>query len=156
MPCPRHQSNAGCRLQPLRVVPSLVSGCYQKQKQSPYWDCFYIDDEDFIDFPLDQNQRPIRNPNHRYKFRTFATTPMMPKWNVSHPLVEAYLLKVGTYWVQEYQIDAWRLDVSDEVSHEFWRKFKKTIKRLTLKSTLSAKIGTMPILGFQATNLMPS
>ncbi|HNZ50911.1 MAG: Neopullulanase [Tenericutes bacterium ADurb.BinA124] len=102
----------------------------KNKKQSPYWDCFYIDDEDFIDFPLDQNQRPIRNPNHRYKFRTFATTPMMPKWNVSHPLVEAYLLKVGTYWVQEYQIDAWRLDVSDEVSHEFWRKFKKTIQAI--------------------------
>ena len=99
----------------------------KNKKQSPYWDCFYIEDEDFIDFPLDQNNRPVINFSHHYKFRTFATTPMMPKWNVQNKLVEAYLLQVSAYWIKEYQIDGWRLDVSDEVSHEFWRRFRKTI-----------------------------
>ena len=48
---------------------------------------------------------------------------LMPKWNTSHPAVQAYLIDVGLYWMQEFDIDGWRLDVSDEVSHDFWRLF---------------------------------
>ncbi|MDD3106678.1 MAG: alpha amylase N-terminal ig-like domain-containing protein, partial [Bacilli bacterium] len=102
----------------------------QNKKQSKYWDCFYIEDEDFIDFPLDDKKRPKIDFSHHYKFRTFATTPMMPKWNVSNPLVEAHLLDVAKYWVQEFHIDGWRLDVSDEVSHAFWRKFQKEVRNI--------------------------
>jgi len=100
----------------------------KNKKKSKYWDCFYIEDENFIDFEIDKNNRPVIDFSHHYKFRTFATTPMMPKWNVANPLVEEYLLKVATYWITEYHIDGWRLDVSDEVSHSFWRKFQKAVR----------------------------
>ncbi len=39
-----------------------------------------------------------------------------------------YLLKVARYWIEEADIDGWRLDVSDEVSHDFWREFRKVVK----------------------------
>jgi len=99
----------------------------KNKKASPYWDCFYIEDENFIDFPLDANGRPaVRNV--RPKYRTFAMTPFMPKLNTGSPLMEKHLLDVATYWVREYDIDGWRLDVSNEVSHAFWRKFRLAVR----------------------------
>ncbi len=65
-------------------------------------------------------------------YDTFAFTPFMPKLNTEHPEVKTYLLKVGAYWVEEFDIDGWRLDVANEVDHAFWREFRKTVR--TIKS----------------------
>lgn len=100
----------------------------KNKKASPYWDCFYIEDENFIDFPVSEKGLPMVPENHRLKFRTFAKTPMMPKLNTANPLLEDYLLKVAKYWIEKCDIDGWRLDVSNEVSHSFWRKFRKVVR----------------------------
>lgn len=52
----------------------------------------------------------------------------MPKWNTSDAEVRKYLTDIATYWIKEYNIDGWRLDVSDEISHEFWRDFRRAVK----------------------------
>jgi glycosidase len=96
-------------------------------KKSPYWSCFFIESEPLINFPLDQNGRPAVY-NLTLNYRTFAKTPFMPKLNTGDPLMEQYLLDVATYWVREYDIDGWRLDVSNEVSHAFWRKFRQAVR----------------------------
>ena len=51
----------------------------------------------------------------------------MPKLNTANPEVKAYLLKVATYWIEEFDIDAWRLDVANEIDHQFWRDFRKAV-----------------------------
>lgn len=40
------------------------------------------------------------------------------------------MIDVGKYWIEKFDIDGWRLDVSDEISHDFWRAFRKEIKGL--------------------------
>lgn len=103
----------------------------KNKKASPYYDCFYIEDEDFINFPLDENGRPLQKDHTEpLKYRTFAMTPFMPKLKQSHPLIEEYLLKVVEYWMKNYHIDGWRLDVCNEVSHSFWRKFRSLVKSI--------------------------
>ena len=52
----------------------------------------------------------------------------MPKLNTNNKEVREYLLKVGEFWIKEIGIDGWRLDVCDEVGHEFWREFRKRVK----------------------------
>jgi glycosidase len=52
----------------------------------------------------------------------------MPKWNTSDPLARAYLLDVAAYWARTYSVDGFRLDVANEVSHDFWRVFRKTMR----------------------------
>ena len=47
----------------------------------------------------------------------------MPKLNTANPEVQEYLLSIATYWIKEFDIDAWRLDVANEIDHHFWRKF---------------------------------
>ena len=60
-------------------------------------------------------------------YETFAHTPMMPKLNTANAEAKAYLLDVATYWIREYGIDGWRLDVANEVDAEFWREFRRCV-----------------------------
>ncbi len=58
-------------------------------------------------------------------FDVFAFTPHMPKLNTANPEVQKYLLHIARYWIEEFDIDAWRLDVANEVDHGFWKKFRQ-------------------------------
>ncbi len=99
-------------------------------KDSKYFDCFYIHD---ADLPIIKGE--VREDGlydevvaKDLNYRTFGYTSWMPKINTAHPLWQEHLLEVGAHWVKEYGIDGWRLDVSNEVSHDFWRAYRKVIK----------------------------
>lgn len=53
----------------------------------------------------------------------------MPKLDTANREVQEYLIGIACYWIREYGIDGWRLDVSDEVSHVFWRRFREAVKK---------------------------
>src|SRR5699024_6680132 len=74
------------------------------------------------DFPLSTNSG--RN------YETFAFTKNMPKLNTEHPEVKAYLLDVAIYWIKEFNIDGWRLDVANEVDHQFCVEFSAVVKAI--------------------------
>lgn len=63
-------------------------------------------------------------------YECFSSCEYMPKFNTSNPDACRYLIDIAKYWTRELGIDGWRLDVSDEVSHTFWREFRKEIKKL--------------------------
>ena len=46
----------------------------------------------------------------------FAECTHMPKLDTANPEVQEYLIGIACYWIREYGIDGWRLDVSDEVA----------------------------------------
>lgn len=62
-------------------------------------------------------------------YETFSFEPLMPKLNTENPEVKEYLLKVAEYWIKEVGTDGWRLDVANEVDHQFWREFRSTVKK---------------------------
>lgn len=64
----------------------------------------------------------------------------MPKLNTEHPEVKAYLLEVGRFWIEEMDIDGWRLDVANEVDHQFWREFRQTVKAIKPDAYLLGEI----------------
>ncbi|MED0657185.1 alpha-glycosidase [Anoxybacillus ayderensis] len=86
-------------------------------ESSRYKDWFHI-----RHFPL--QTEPIPN------YDTFAFVPEMPKLNTENPEVKQYLLDVATYWIREFDIDGWRLDVANEVDHQFWREFRQAVKAI--------------------------
>ncbi|WP_026477535.1 glycoside hydrolase family 13 protein [Alkaliphilus transvaalensis] len=86
----------------------------EKGSKSKYYDWFHI------------KKWPIEHEPPSYD--TFAFVASMPKLNTQNPEVREYLLKVGRYWIEEADIDGWRLDVSDEIDHEFWRHFRSTVR----------------------------
>lgn len=61
-------------------------------------------------------------------YEKFGPCNYMPKWNTSNEETANYLIEIGKYYIEEFDIDGWRLDVADEVSHSFWRDFRKAIK----------------------------
>lgn len=89
----------------------------EKGADSEYLDWYFI-----RDFPL--RAKWGEKPN----FKTFSYFGGMPKLNVKNPQVTRYLLDVALYWLRQCGIDGWRLDVGDEIGHDFWRTFRKEIK----------------------------
>ena len=103
----------------------------EKGEKSIYKNSFHIDKFPVVNFPLNENGEPSLGKSHssfELNFKTFAYTPHMPKWNTNDPLTQKHLLEVITYWITEYNIDGWRLDVSNEISHDFLREIKNVKK----------------------------
>ena len=100
--------------------------------QSPQWqdvlkhgeDSVYKDWFHIQDFPVTKDK--LANLR-KLPYHTFAFASYMPKLNTANPQVRDYLLSVATYWIEEFDIDAWRLDVANEVDHQFWRDFRKAV-----------------------------
>lgn len=87
----------------------------EKGEESSYLNWFHIES-----LPV------VTKPQPNYK--TFAFTKDMPKLNTANPDVQNYLLDVAAHWIEEYDIDGWRLDVANEVDHRFWRAFRDRVK----------------------------
>lgn len=118
---------AECHKRGIRVMLDAVfnhSGYYfppfqdvlKNGGQSQYKDWFHPHS-----FPLDTK---AERPN----YETFAFVGAMPKLNTKNADVKNYLLKVAKYWIEEFNIDGWRLDVANEIDHQFWREFRQAVK----------------------------
>lgn len=99
----------------------------EKQDQSKYYDWYHIDS-----FPVS-----IEKLNY-YTFANKIST--MPKLRTENPEVRDYFFEVGRYWIREIGIDGWRLDVCDEVDHEFWHGFRKACEEENPKAALVGEI----------------
>jgi glycosidase len=96
----------------------------KNQEQSAYKDYFCIHG-----FPVkDPGGRGSYTSGRPVNYDCFAYSPRMPKWNTEHPAARKYLLDAAVYWIKECDIDAWRLDVSDEVSFNFWAEFSRAVR----------------------------
>lgn len=89
----------------------------EKGEKSKYLDWYFIDE-----LPPRGEWGEIPN------FKCFGYYGGMPKLNLKNPEVEKYITDVACYWIKECDIDGWRLDVGDEISHFFWKNFRRAIK----------------------------
>lgn len=63
-------------------------------------------------------------------YSCFATVKNMPRINTGNDEAIKYISKICTYWIKNYDIDGWRLDVSDEISFKCLRKIREDIKKV--------------------------
>jgi len=89
----------------------------QKGAKSPYTKWYT-----FQSFPVKVQE----NPNYVAWFNY----PSMPKINQANPETRAYLLNVPKFWAKNAAIAGWRLDVANEVPMDYWRDFRKTVKKI--------------------------
>ncbi|SHK31017.1 Glycosidase [Anaerobranca californiensis DSM 14826] len=82
----------------------------------------YVNWFNIYDFPIRTHPRP--------NYECFAFVASMPKLNTVNPEVREFLLDVAVYWIKEANIDGWRLDVANEVDHQFWREFRNRVKAI--------------------------
>jgi len=65
----------------------------------------------------------------------------LPKLNTDNPAVREYLMQVGEYWVREFEIDGWRLDVAAEITTAgFWEEFRSRVKAINPEAYIVAEI----------------
>ncbi len=83
-------------------------------RKSDYFDWFVIDGD--------------KISGDRDNYDCFAACKYMPKLNTNNPKVQSYLIDIAKHYITEYDIDGWRLDVADEVAHDFWRQMRRKIK----------------------------
>jgi len=99
----------------------------EKEEDSKYKDWFYD-----LKFPVCYDTPP--------NYEAFAYVKEMPKLNTANKDVETYFCNVGAYWLQEADIDGWRLDVANEINHDFWRAFKKAVRDVKKDAFLIGEI----------------
>lgn len=99
----------------------------QNGENSPYYDWFYIEDAQALLGGEKEEFSPERIRREQ-PFECFAFASNMPKWNTENERVMDYLIVQAEMWTRDFKIDAWRLDVPDEISMRFLREFKRRIR----------------------------
>ena len=118
-----------------KVFLQLVNEIHRRNMKIVLDAVFNHCSEDFPPF-IDAKERKEESPYyhwfifHENDYETFAHCTYMPKFNTENPDVQDYLLGIIEYWMKEFHIDGWRLDVSDEVAHSFWKRFRKRVKEI--------------------------
>lgn len=108
------------------VMDAVFNHC--SEKAAPFQDVLKNGRSSaYFDWFIIRGDRPEETAGGM-NYECFGACAYMPKWNTSNPEVQNYLIDIAVYWIREYGIDGWRLDVSDEVSHDFWRAFRKAVK----------------------------
>ena len=92
----------------------LFMDVVEKGRKSEYYDFFVI--------------RGDKPDEKKGNYEQFATVKYMAKVNTSNPKAQRYFIDVATHYIKEFDIDGWRLDVSDEISQDFWRHFRDEVK----------------------------
>ena len=90
----------------------------QHRQDSQYYTCFY---------QLPDNPQ-IPDPGEYPKYTCFSYVSNMPKTNTANSYLRQYFCDVGTYWIREFDIDGWRLDVANELDDGFLRAFRTAVK----------------------------
>ncbi|MBQ9495036.1 MAG: alpha amylase N-terminal ig-like domain-containing protein [Treponema sp.] len=94
----------------------------KNRERSKYASWYIINNFDF-----DKEQHSAAQDGNYF---AFAFVDNMPKLNTSNPEVRDYVLRACEMWVREYDIDAIRLDVANELSHVFCQELHTRLKKL--------------------------
>ena len=86
--------------------------------ESKYYSCFY-------QLPA---KPKLPAPGELPEYTCFSYVADMPKTNTADPYLRQYFCDVGVYWIREFDIDGWRLDVANELDDGFLRAFRTAVK----------------------------
>jgi cyclomaltodextrinase / maltogenic alpha-amylase / neopullulanase len=103
----------------------------RRGRESPYAEWFYLAEDD--------GERAADHLRHGYE--TWSTNvAAMPKLRTSERAVRDLICRVGRFWVEEFGIDGWRLDVANEVDHRLWRDFRRVVRDVQPEAFLLGEI----------------
>ena len=88
----------------------------EKQELSRYCNWFYIKR-----FPVEVSETDA-------DYECVGDYGYMPKLNTANLEVQSYIYNVMAFWLNEYHIDGWRLDVADEIDPSLWARIRYRIK----------------------------
>ena len=84
-------------------------------------------DSDYVNWYYPESF-PLKTFPGKPNYKTFSYFFGMPKVNLRCNQAAKYFTDVALHWLRRTGADGWRLDVADEISHEFWKSFRKAVK----------------------------
>lgn len=67
----------------------------------------------------------------------------LPKFNTDNPTVREYIMRAAEFWLREYGIDGWRLDVPFEIKTPgFWQEFRERVKAINPDAYIVGEVWT--------------
>jgi cyclomaltodextrinase len=116
----------------LRYRPALLTG---------YWKEWMKTAEERLGLPTEAlDAGDAEGARFELPYLAWYDVPDMPKLNQSNPETRRYFLDVTAYWLREFQIDGWRMDVARHVEQDFWREFRWAAKEARPDCYLLAEI----------------
>ncbi|MBU0648082.1 hypothetical protein KJ855_02780, partial [Patescibacteria group bacterium] len=95
-----------------RLFPCFVD--IKKYKQQSKFISWYQD----IDFHKDTVWQD------GFSYKTYLDHVELPVLNLHHPDTQKFIHKVSNFWIKEFDIDGWRLDVAHHITPVFWQNFE--------------------------------
>jgi len=103
----------------------------QNNSNSSYRDWFFFDPEDEIGY------------------RTFFGVRSMPQVNLNHPMARKWMLDIARYWLEEFDVDGYRLDHANGPGPGFWGEFWQTCKHVKPESICFGEVVEPPDVQLQ-------
>lgn len=91
--------------------------------------CNHVSDQHpFFREAVDNPESPKRNwfyfdQDEEIGYRTFFGVSAMPQVNLAHPEARAWMLDVARFWLEEFEVDGYRLDHANGPGADFWSDF---------------------------------
>lgn len=98
----------------------------KKGRESRYWNWYFI-------------RRWPFTPGDGRAYVGWADLGSLPKLNTAHPEVQDYLIRVSKFWLN-FGFDGIRVDVANEISTEFVRKWRAELKALKPEAYLVGEV----------------
>jgi len=76
--------------------------------------------ETMVPVEIRDDDGPIVEPT----FKAWWGVPDMPKVNFKNKEARQWALDVTKYWIENFDIDGWRMDVAKELDFSFWKDFR--------------------------------
>ncbi|MBL8047758.1 MAG: alpha-glucosidase C-terminal domain-containing protein [Chthonomonas sp.] len=99
----------------------------KNQEKSKYKDWFFVKS-----WPVEVRPNP--------PYEGWWGTEYMPKVNMNNPEVREYMFSSIAFWMSRAELAGWRMDVANEVPMEFWREFRKYVKKIDKDAYLVGEV----------------
>ena len=112
----------------LKHRPHLYSQTYKVG-----WDGNEEEYKEYLDKTFTETKIPVEilkddGPICEPTYKSWWGVPDMPKVNYSSPDARKWALDVAEYWIKNFDIDGWRMDVAKEIDTSFWKEFREITK----------------------------
>ncbi len=111
---------------PVRFIhrPHLYANTYKVG-----WDGNQEEYKQYLDKTFEETKVPVEikdddGPIVEPSFKAWWGVPDMPKINFESKEARKWALDVTKYWIENFDIDGWRMDVAKELDFSFWKEFR--------------------------------
>ena len=127
---------------PVRLIhrPHLYPNTYKvgwdgnQEEYKRYLEKTFVETKVSVEVKNDDG--PIIEPS----YKAWWGVPDMPKVNFKSKGARQWALDVTKHWIENFEIDGWRMDVAKELDFSFWKEFRDIAKKANKDTLLISEI----------------